>query len=181
MSHLPGGALIAKEDAGVVAKHTEASYTKCGALLVRSLEVWCVTSRAGHSRAFQRINGENVLDIQVFGFISPIFCFCFTVWVYLTCQSWGSRLQHTRLQRGALQFSPQLLVSSLTFISPKLLICHLNTLAVTLTPKTSLSWGYVVLVCKKLIGETSSRWRIDKSILCSDWASHLTCKFCGAD
>lgn len=73
MSHLPGGALIAKEDAGAVAKHTEASHTKCGALLVRSLEVWCVTSRAGHSRAFQRINGESVVDIQVFGFISPIF------------------------------------------------------------------------------------------------------------
>lgn len=61
----------------MVAKHTEASYTKCGALLVRSLEVWCVTSRAGHSRAFQRINGENVVDIQVFGFISPIFLFLF--------------------------------------------------------------------------------------------------------
>lgn len=151
-----------------VLQHAEASYVQCNSPLVRSLEGWCARTPASLLREFTEKTFWIYWGVWTSFFVA-----------HLTCQRWGSGLQHARRQRGASQFSPQLLVSTRTAAS------------VTCTCPRASPWRddasdgfdsvFAVLGQWGNWSRTSCQWRIDKSRLCGDWMSHSPCKFSRSD
>lgn len=106
MSHLPDYAFITKTDAGVLTtrRGIVAPYLQ---LLIGQESRGLVRKRRaldthGEFREKKTLWIFSCLDLSK---SLLFFFFLITVWVYFTCQSWG--LEHSRLQREALQFSPQ--------------------------------------------------------------------------